>query len=589
MKEKEILKYSSGNTEIEIDTKTATINISTKKMKMITLPITVSVDLLHKEDTKDVNKFIGEKKSDNSIELVFNGLSTLWRKKEYSLIISESAIVFSCKIFGEEQRISRVRYFAGENGIKNNTEKMYAPRFDWSKGAVLFNNDSTESLACQQWLSPPPFYYGLSDGQGWFGLGIAAEPGTMNFQSFDYIPNDKSCFCLDYEGHTIVENYIKLPSIVFFTEPKRSEIDALSTYCDFLEKEHLIYRPQRKIPKWWKEPIFCGWGQQRLDYRKDHDGEENGNWINAGDYSTEVFYRTHLHKLEQKGINPGIVIIDCFWAKYPSFAKPHPLKWPDMREFIDEQHEKGRHVLLWLTPLITAGVPKEACMILDGRQVATDPGSPVFQRIFSDEIRKMVSRDEGCLNADGFKIDFTQNIASERGHFRGYMDNQWAIISEEEHKNHPPLEERNTLIQTAEHIWGVEVIKKYLEIIRSTMKEVKPESLLITHTVNPYFAEDVDMLRLNDMDGTSPDVLGIMSHRAAIAHCSNPYWLIDTDNDLMINKDMWRKYISLQPRLGIPDTYYVDGIAQSREKFNKNDYLLLKETWERYRMEQGLI
>ena len=34
---------------------------------------------------------------------------------------------------------------------------------------------------------------------------------------------------------------------------------------------------------------------------------------------------------------------------------------------------------------------------------------------------------------------------------------------------------------------GVELLKKYIDNIYTSMKEIKDDSVLITHTANPYF------------------------------------------------------------------------------------------------------
>ncbi len=264
-------------------------------------------------------------------------------------------------------------------------------------------------------------------------------------------------------------------------------------------------------------------------------------------------------------------------------AEPDHQKWLDLRGFIDEQHAKRRHVLLWITPIIYAGLPIETCMTLYGKPIATDPSSPVFRKLFDEEIRKMISPEPGCLNADGFKVDFTQNIPAEKQIFRSILANKWAIITEDESKRYPAWDGVRELVKTAKPIWGLEVVKAYIQAIAEPLKKYKSDALLITHTVNPYLADDFDMLRLNDMDGISPNVLEIMGSRAAIAKACNPNWLIDTDNDLMVSKEKWRDYIKLQAQIGVPDTYYSSGIAVSGEQFDKEDYDLLKATWQEYR------
>lgn len=514
--------------------------------------------------------------------------------KRYHLIFAEDWYELYCTIEGGEGgNIDRIRFFAQENGAAkpSGIARYYVPRFDWSLGKVHRAPQETDSISCHQWLSPGPFFYGIEQQAQWFGMGIGAAVGTCDFLSMDWSVDERmDGFALDlnYEGHGILGTEVfESPHLIFTLRPETDENDALRQYIGRLIDAGLIAHTPRDIPAWWREPIFCGWGQQRFDFRLDHDGHENGNWINAGDYATEVFYRRQMDLFESKGIDPGIVIIDCFWAKTPIMAAPHPLKWQDMRTFIDEQHARGRKVLLWFTPILFDGLPIEACITLEGRPIAGDPSSPVYRDILAREIEHMLSDAPGCLNADGFKIDFTQNISSERGRFRDILKDRWAIISEEEPKMYPSLDSRTELIQTTEPIWGLELIRAYLQAIREPMKRIKQDSLLITHTANPYLADEVDMLRLNDMDGLSPDVLGIMKNRAEIALSCNPNWLIDTDNDLMTCKAMWREYIQLQLQLGNPDTYYASGIAQSHESFDDDDYALLRSVFAEYRKKLG--
>lgn len=129
--------------------------------------------------------------------------------------------------------------------------------------------------------------------------------------------------------------------------------------------------------------MFCGWGQQRYDYRSDHDGTENGHFLNVGAYATEDKYRSYIAHMDEHGIHPGTIIIDYKWAKQDALAAPDPLKWTDMRAFIAEQ------------------------------------------------VRLMIGDAPDCLNADGFKIDFTQNIASERRTYRNYLSTSLALLSED--------------------------------------------------------------------------------------------------------------------------------------------------------------
>ncbi len=507
-----------------------------------------------------------------------------WAKKEVEVSIDGGVLSVRATAYaraGDHSfRVSRVRYGKPFVALP---EKLFSPRFDWSRGTVHLGPEQGDELSCQQWFSPPPFFYGLLGGSEWYGAGIVAGKGEWNFVSFAWEGGEAPSFVLDYEGHAGGSASFRTPSLRFDLSGYGDEFAALEAYTGGLAAAGAIDRPARPIPRWWREPMFCGWGEQRLRFRMEHGGSELGSWINAGDYSSESFYRHSLGVLESRGVNPGIVVIDCFWAEESSRARPNPLRWQDMRGFIEEQHGKGRKVLLWYSPVLAEGLPPGACMTVGGRRVAGDPESPEYREIVSAEIRAMISGDDGCLNADGFKIDFTQNIPSERGVFRNYLDTRRNIISERPEDNYPPLGSRDGLVRQSGLAWGCELVRAYIDAVRGPMKRAKEDSLLVTHTANPRLADLVDMLRLNDMDGTSPDVLGIMGARAKIAKACNPRWLIDTDNDLMVNKDMWRRYLALQPSLGNPDTYYATGIAASGEHFDAGDYELLRRVFAGHR------
>jgi hypothetical protein len=516
----------------------------------------------------------------------FRSLSNIWSEMYYIMECSYNFIRYYCRFKGDNRRLDKVNFFLKDgiqkSGARAGFEAVYVPRFDWKAGKVIITPADSDSLGCQQWLSPPPFCYALKLEETWISCGIAVKQGEYNFLSYDYIGGDSFYLSLSYEGHTIVENVFETPHIILLFGNK-SENDAVKAYTGFLSDNGYINLQYKHIPAWWRQPIFCGWGQQRYDYRRDHDGHENGNFRNVGDYSSEETYRMYDAIMKTRAIDPGTIIIDFNWAEQCALAEPSPRKWRNMRSYIDEQHENGRRVLLWYAPTLAEGLPEEACMKLDDRIVASDPTSPVYKRIITEEIRKMISAEQGCLNADGFKIDFTQTIPSEHGAYRNFLNTAWGVLSDDERHMYRPLKERGSFIETYERKWGVEILKEYISTIYYRMKEVKQDSMLVTHTANPYFADVVDVLRLNDLDGTSEDVLVIMKNRAEIATLCNPCWLIDTDNDLMVNRDMWRRYIELQPQLGIPDTYYISGLAMSGEQFEDEDYELLRIVWQEYR------
>lgn len=577
--------HCAGEMKVQIDAGAARLRVELHEQMLLDVPLCVTVDPLGLKDLDSGLTIVEDRILDNQCRRI--GLATessLFSSKQYRLDLGNDWIKLSVVATASKAiSVDQVTFFLGADG-RTAADSFYAPRFDWAEGAVIRPLGSNDTLACQQWLSPPPFCYGLHTTAGWSPIGIAAQPGQNNFQSFDLKSDHGLTFALTYEGHWTVEGEFETPALIIHATPSTEPNEALAHYIGDLEALMLLPRkPLDDGPAWWREPIFCGWGEQRLQYRQRHDNGESGWWVNAGDLSTESLYRSSLAALEEHGINPGTVVVDCFWSLRGCFCEPDLLLWTDLKGFIAEQHAKGRKVLLWLTPILFDGLPLDACMHIDGEPVAADPTSLVYQGILAREIEKMIS--PSGLDADGFKIDFTQNIPAEEQIFRNILKDKWAIISDLPEKCYPRASLRNSLIALAQPLWGLEIVRSYLEAVRTPMKAIKPDALLITHTPNAYLRDLPDMIRLNDLDGTlSRDVPSIMRNRAAITRaCGGEHWLIDTDNDLMIDKEMWRAYIADQPNIGVPDTYYATGIATSGEMFDESDYQLLRDTWAKYR------
>ena len=529
--------------------------------------INSSVDSINKKDNVEINNI-----EVDGYDINVNFKSSLWEKEFLTLHFEKDYISFTLNVLGTK-KITDVNYLNIIDGYK----EYIAPRFDWSTFPIVKDINERDVLSCQQWLSPPPFAMVFNDNGKYQAFGVMAEKEENNYERM--IIGDKISLC--FEGHLELENQEKvLPSLILATQADDLE-KALNNYVSILRKNKCVESVEKKeIPSWWNKPIFCGWGQMRYDYRKDHDGHENGNFVNVTDYCNQFRYNNYINDLEKNGINPKTIIIDMGWAREDALGKEDLTKWPDLKGFIKKEHGKGRHVLLWYSPLITQGLSEDCCLTLEGRSVAPDPTNEKYKKILRNEITYMLSE----LDADGFKIDFTQNTPSEEDVFTTYINSFWGLINEDNERHlYKKRRDRKELIKVSKkNVWGVELLKLYIKNIYDVMKEVKKDSLLITHTCNPYFSEVVDMLRLNDLDGESDSVLNLMQGRAMLARISCDKWLIDTDNDLMLDLDHWRDYIKLQPKLGVPDTYYSNHIAMSGEKFSEDDYKLLKNVFESY-------
>lgn len=369
----------------------------------------------------------------------------------------------------------------------------------------------------------------------WLTLGLLAKAGEHNFSGFHYDAIEYAfSLRLAYEGQTAVDGAFETPSVLFF-------FGAADPYQGIERYVAAMPYPQPDTsdrPAWWSEPIQCGWGAQcHLS---------NLARGRAPDFCTQANYDKFISALEAGGLNPGILVLDDKWSATYGTCEVDPVKWPDLRGWIDREHAKGRKVLLWWKAWDAEGLPADQCVRnFAGQPITVDPSNPAYEATLRQAIRLMLSADG--YNADGFKVDFSARTPSGPG------------------LTHHGKE------------WGVELLYKLLWILRDEAKRVKPDALVMTHTPNPYFAGITDMIRLNDINGGTP-VIPQMVHRAKVARAACPTLLIDTDNWPMPSRAEWRKYLQIQNDLGVPSLYFATDL-DCMEPLEPEDYAAIAKVW----------
>jgi hypothetical protein len=284
-------------------------------------------------------------------------------------------------------------------------------------------------------FTPPPFCYCFDTGSEWLAMGVEANAGENRFTEYTYQARQGGFFfSLAYEGRTQVQGTYQLPAIGFDFAP--NEYRALGAHIEALQRSCGIrHYPVRPQPEWWREPIFCGWGQQC--YLAALDGGK------APAYSQQRQYELFLKDLEDNGISPGVIVLDDKWQDTYGDNRADSQKWPDLPGFVAWQHTLGRKVLLWLKAWDPEGLPVDECVTnATGQRVAVDPSNPAFEKRMRESVRQMLS-PEG-YDADGFKIDFTARIPSGPG------------------------------LRMCGDAWGLELMKLYLWIIYDEAKKTKP-------------------------------------------------------------------------------------------------------------------
>jgi len=434
-------------------------------------------------------------------------------------------------------------------------------------------------------FSPPPLVFGLARDEArsptdvpegdWLGLGVRAPVRDLTFTTMRYEPLDGGFLLrLDYEGHTAVEESWTSPTFVL--QPSATGWGVIENHRDDLAAHGFAPSPRGQESPWWREPIFCGWGAQcaralhllhagsgiepadpDADTLPETEEEEQAAARTAPTLATERVYDEFLGGMEAHGLHAGTIVIDDRWQDRYGAGTTDLTHWPDFAGWIAGRHERGQRVLLWWKAWDPEGLPDEECVLdAGGRPVAADPANPAYRARLSAIVQQLLS-PEG-LDADGFKVDFTQRSPSGRS------------------------------LTAADGAWGIAALHLLLETLYTAAKKAKPDALVICHAVHPSFGDVCDMVRLNDVlkrdiHGVAVPVVDQLRFRHAIATRALPEHPVDTDQWPMPSRAEWLEYSAAQPALGVPSLYYLESIDRSGEHIQPEDLATIAGTWARYR------
>jgi hypothetical protein len=377
---------------------------------------------------------------------------------------------------------------------------------------------------------------------------------------------------LAYEGHTRVpEGGWTSPEFVL--RPADAPLSAIRDYRSDLVQRGWASQPAPPA-EWWFDPIFCGWGAQcahaaaltRAGEAGSPD-DTNGFVLPAGassapDLARQPLYDRWLSRLASRGVRPGTIVLDDRWQADYGTNTVDTEKWPDLRAWIDERHDNGQRVLLWFKAWDPSGLP-DSLTVTDahGRPVSVDPSNPQYLAALADQVADMLSPDG--LDADGFKVDFTQRAPSGM-----------------------------SLRANTHGVWGIAGLHAIIRTIHDAAKAVKPDALIVTHTVHPSFGDVIDMVRLNDVlefdvHGRPVPVVDQVRFRHDVAAAALPGHPIDTDQWPMPNREEWLAYARVQADLGVPALYYVESIDNSGEAITDSDLDEIAAIWKHYREGRG--
>lgn len=472
--------------------------------------------------------------------------STVWKQKEYMLYVRGGAFVFTVRVKGCGAPVS-VEYFRSRS--------LYN-----AAGYTLFNmqaydHDRSRRLMCDEpavlkpeRAAPPPFLFPFFNdyNETITGLGLVAKRGEHNFARFElHAPKngwkENNCwFTLPLDGCTEIDGWWESPAV--FGCFGESDMEVLEKYADwqYKHRDFTCRTAQDATPDWWRAPIFCGWVAQ-CDLA---DADPNAT---AKDYADQATYTRFSDKLDEIGLDPGVIIIDDKWQREYGTMSPDPAKWPSLRNFADDQHARGRKVLLWFKSWDCEGLPPEECITVDGAPVCADPTNPKYLSRLRNAIYTLLSEDVGCFACDGFKVDFFDCLPITAG-MHTYQKG----------------------------VYGIELMKCLSEAIYQFAKDAKPDALINMSALHPYFAGNCDQFRIHDYDAFVRSPLSTMRYRAEMAQAVYPGVIVDCDGFHGRTKYETLRILQEQPEIGVPDLYYFPA------DFTEEDWAAVRKAWAEY-------
>lgn len=425
-------------------------------------------------------------------------------------------------------------------------------------------------------FSPPPFAVIVNGEKEKVFIGIFAEPGWHLWNTAYFDATEKGITVkIDLEGHSNPSDVIehtKLYVVYGKQEEKDHQLLAKGLKLSYPDGSAHFHK---NIPSWWLMPIYCGYGDQvGISYELEGpDGPES----RALAYCIQGLYEKWINILDEEKVPVGTIIIDAGWSEGGNWI-PNRIQWPDLRSFIDRQHKKGRKVLLWIATWFTEGVPDHWCIFCGDKKLTVDPENYSYIKFIQNNIRKLLSSETGCYNADGFKIDQLAYVPTERNPLGGEHFGRQVKISE----NYQRVNHRGLL-------WGCELLYKLQKEIYTAAKNVKKDCLITSSTVHPYFHDTFDMVRLHDVGYIFPetDVLSAMKARADLAKAALPSHPIDSDDWVHSYYDKWLDFTTKSMTIGVPCIFYAERFVLIRPvsgvlPVKRDDLRKIARAWKKY-------
>lgn len=442
---------------------------------------------------------------DNKVILPYEELPEEIESASLTLQLFDEEIICSfCIKAKNDLAINKLEYFRKANkAIKpNDIEFAFAPapRGAAGHGTMLYKKPCDAST--NGYFAPPPFIMVIGNRFGKIAFSLLDMPNSKQFKFNNY-------FSVLVEA---AGGNIKLKAGEEYHAPRlmltfpTDEWQAMQDYYIKL-KEHGAIDPvpieDKNLPQWWKRFVVDSYGDQMTQHQ--YNVYVADDWASA-DYNTAWLYKWLDTAEERLGTKDFNIVLDAFWQyEWSLDPVPDQERFPDLREFIDEAHRRGHKVLLWIVPFVedkklhlSENEPTWAqryCVLNSVNSV--DWTADNVEAYLRDYCHALLSGDDGCLDADGVKLDGAQLTAD-------------------------PIRFRYA---NPEKGGGVRELMHFYKLFNKIAQSVKPDALINTSVVNPFFENDIHICRLGDQS-----VRTEREERARISSLMAPNMLMDSDS-----------------------------------------------------------
>ena len=97
-------------------------------------------------------------------------------------------------------------------------------------------------------------------------------------------------------------------------------------------------------------------------------------WIEMTYYHSQERVLAYARGIIESGLPPGVLMIDESWQESFGQWEFHSGRFPDPKGMVDELHQMGFKVMLWVVPFITpdrhllwSGLVEKKALLMDGR------------------------------------------------------------------------------------------------------------------------------------------------------------------------------------------------------------------------------